>query len=194
MADKRFPPACPPRARVQPACPAKRRFFIVRARTARNPSRLPWTTLRSPTGNPSSTPSSAPATADKSKACSSACTTSTPDTRTSPRSPFRSPGRSTPSTVRPRRSPKAPPNALVGLGNCLRLAGRGDRAVEVRHKARARFPDNAEFAAYLALALHDAGRHAEALRTLMDAMLDTTEDIGLAAHQRALRYQAGRLG
>ena len=85
-------------------------------------------------------------------------------------------------------------NALVGLGNCLRLAGQGDRAVEVLDKARARFPDNAEFAAYLALALHDTGRHAEALRTLMDAMLDTTEDIGLTAHQRALRYQAGRLG
>lgn len=84
-------------------------------------------------------------------------------------------------------------NALVGLGNCLRLSGQAQRAVNVLDKARAQFPDNAEFAAYLALAQYDAGQAADAVRTLLDVLAETSEDIGIAAHQRALRYQASRL-
>lgn len=84
-------------------------------------------------------------------------------------------------------------NALVGLGNCLRLSGQVARAVGMLENARVQFPDNAEFAAYLALAQYDAGNHADAVRTLLDALAETSEDIGIAAHQRALRYQAARL-
>ncbi len=84
-------------------------------------------------------------------------------------------------------------NALVGLGNCLRLAGQTARAVQVLENARAQFPDNVEFAPYLALAQHAAGNHADAVRTLIDVLAETSEDIGIAAHQRALRYQASRL-
>ncbi len=85
-------------------------------------------------------------------------------------------------------------NALVGFGNCLRLSGQAARAVDILDKAGVQFPHNAEFSAYLALAQYDAGRPADALRTLMNTLVETSEDIGIAAHQRSLRYQAGRLG
>lgn len=81
-------------------------------------------------------------------------------------------------------------NALTGFGNCLRLSGQVSRAVEVLSNAQVQFPDNAEFSAYLALAQHTEGKHADALRTLMDLLLETSDDIGLSAHQRTLRYQA----
>ncbi|MBC8008972.1 MAG: hypothetical protein H7067_02610 [Burkholderiales bacterium] len=42
-----------------------------------------------------------------------------------------------------------------------------------------------------ALALRDAGRPAEAVQALMELALEVgAEDLGLAAHQRALRHHA----
>jgi thioredoxin-like negative regulator of GroEL len=90
-----------------------------------------------------------------------------------------------------------PPNehsgALIGLGSSLRLAGQAARSVEVLEQGRTLFPDNREFAAFLALALHDAGRGADAVKVLLEALLDGTEDVGLTAYQRALRHHASRL-
>jgi tetratricopeptide (TPR) repeat protein len=83
--------------------------------------------------------------------------------------------------------------ALIGLGNCLRGAGEHARAVEVLEGAKLQFPDYREIDAYLALALHDSGRSGAAVRTLIETLLDSTEDPGLIAHQRALRYHASRL-
>ena len=53
------------------------------------------------------------------------------------------------------------------------------------------FPDHAEFAAYLALARHRAGDTSGAFALLLTTLLETTEDIGLAAHQRTLRSLLG---
>lgn len=90
-----------------------------------------------------------------------------------------------------------PPNelsgALVGLGSTLRVLGQAGRAVEVLRSGRAQFPDNREFDIFLALALHDLGRHDESLRLVLEALCDTTEDPGLTAYQRALRHHASHL-
>lgn len=90
-----------------------------------------------------------------------------------------------------------PPNelsgALLGLGSCLRLAGELDRSTEVLRSGQAQFPENREFAVFLALTLHTQGRHAEALRLVLETLCDTTEDPGLTAYQRALRHEAAKL-
>lgn len=90
-----------------------------------------------------------------------------------------------------------PPNelagALIGLGSTLRLLGQTERAVEVLRSARVQFPENREFDAFLALALHDSGRHAESLRLVLECLCETTEDPGLTAHQRAIRHAAAQL-
>ena len=90
-----------------------------------------------------------------------------------------------------------PPNelsgALIGLGSTLRALGRHDRSAEVLRSGQAQFPDNAEFAVFLALTLHASGKHADALRLALDTLCDTTDDPGLTAYQRAIRHAAGRL-
>jgi thioredoxin-like negative regulator of GroEL len=72
-------------------------------------------------------------------------------------------------------SPAEQSNALAGRAAC-------------HERARAQFPENAEFAAYLAVALKRAGRADEACALLLDTLLDLSEDVGLSAHQRALRF------
>lgn len=83
--------------------------------------------------------------------------------------------------------------ALVGLGNTLRTLGRLDRSAEVLRSGQAQFPDNPEFAVFLALTLHAQGQHAEALRLALDTLCATTEEPGLTAYQRAIRHEAGKL-
>ncbi len=78
--------------------------------------------------------------------------------------------------------------ALIGLGMAHRALGEAARAVAVLRSARTQFPDHREIDAFLALALHDAGESREAVRLLVEALCDTTEDPGIAAAQRALRH------
>lgn len=90
-----------------------------------------------------------------------------------------------------------PPNelsgALIGLGSTLRKLGRLERSAEVLRSGQAQFPDNPEFAIFLALTLHAQGRSADALRLVLGTLCDTTEDPGLTAYQRAIRHEAARL-
>lgn len=90
-----------------------------------------------------------------------------------------------------------PPNelsgALIGLGSTLRTLGQLERSAEVLRSGQAQFPDNAEFAVFLALTLHAQGQSAEALRLALDTLCATTEDPGLTAYQRAIRHAAAKL-
>jgi tetratricopeptide (TPR) repeat protein len=90
-----------------------------------------------------------------------------------------------------------PPNelsgALIGLGSTLRTLGQLERSAEVLRSGQVQFPDNPEFAVFLALTLHAQGRHAEALRLALDTLCATTEDPGLTAYQRAIRHAAEKL-
>ncbi|HRG56318.1 MAG TPA: tetratricopeptide repeat protein [Lacunisphaera sp.] len=90
-----------------------------------------------------------------------------------------------------------PPNelsgALIGLGSTLRTLGQLERSAEVLRTGQAQFPDNAEFAVFLALTLHASGKHADALQLALNTLCDTTDDPGLTAYQRAIRHAAGRL-
>ncbi|MEY3774795.1 MAG: hypothetical protein RLZZ129_1575 [Verrucomicrobiota bacterium] len=90
-----------------------------------------------------------------------------------------------------------PPNelsgALLGLGSTLRNLGQHERSAEVLRSGRAQFPDNREFDVFLALTLHDLGRHTEATKLLLEVIADTSDDPGLTAYQRAIRFHAGKL-
>jgi tetratricopeptide (TPR) repeat protein len=90
-----------------------------------------------------------------------------------------------------------PPNelsgALLGLGSTLHNLGLLDRSAEVLRSGKAQFPDNREFDIFLALTLHQQGKHAEALQLALETLCDTTEDPGLTAYQRAIRHAASQL-
>lgn len=85
-------------------------------------------------------------------------------------------------------TPAEQANALAGRAACLLRLGRADEAAAGLERARAQFPENAEFAAYLAVALQKAGRSPEACALLLDTLLDLSDDVGLTAHQRTLRF------
>ena len=90
-----------------------------------------------------------------------------------------------------------PPNelsgALIGLSSALRTLGQATRAIEVLESAQRQFPENREFEVFLAIALHNAGRHTEAIQLLVNTLVDSSEDIGITAYQRAIRHAANQL-
>lgn len=83
--------------------------------------------------------------------------------------------------------------ALIGLANALRLSGETARAVEVLEAAQRHFPDFREIQVFLGIALHAAGRTADAVKVLIEATLEASEDPGLSAYQRSIRYHASKL-
>lgn len=85
-------------------------------------------------------------------------------------------------------SPAEQANTLAGRAACLLRLGRAKEAEAGLESARAQFPENAEFAAYLAVALKRSGRADEACALLLETLLDLSDDVGLAAHQRTLRF------
>jgi Flp pilus assembly protein TadD len=90
-----------------------------------------------------------------------------------------------------------PPNehsgALIGLAACLHATGDVERAAATLESGQQQFPEQPEFAAYLALVRHAQGRHREALDLAMTTLLETSEDPGITAHQRTLRHLLSRL-
>lgn len=90
-------------------------------------------------------------------------------------------------------SPNEHAGALIGLGNCFRLAGLYDKAEQTLKSGAVLFTDNREFDAFLALALHSGGKQAEAFKTLMTVLVETSEDYGIRAYQRSLRHEANKL-
>lgn len=83
--------------------------------------------------------------------------------------------------------------ALLGFGSTLRNLGQLERSAEVLRSGRAQFPENREFDVFLALTLHDLGQHAAALKLTLEALCATSEDVGITAYQRAIRYHASKL-
>lgn len=61
--------------------------------------------------------------------------------------------------------------ALLQLGSSLRNVGRVSEAVEVLAKAEKRFPEYPSISLFLGLSLYSEGKHIEAFKSVMTAML-----------------------
>jgi tetratricopeptide (TPR) repeat protein len=83
--------------------------------------------------------------------------------------------------------------ALLGLGSTLRCLGQYERAAEVLRSAKTELPESREFDVFLAMTLHNLGRHAEAMELLLATLADTSKDPGITAYQRAIRFYADKL-
>ena len=83
--------------------------------------------------------------------------------------------------------------ALLGLGSTLRCLGHYDRSAEVLEAAQRQFPDQREFEVFLAMTRHNQGQHRDAMRLLLTVLADTSEDVGVTAYQRAIRFYADQL-
>ena len=75
---------------------------------------------------------------------------------------------------------------FVGFGSTLRNVGRAEDAVTVLAQAVEDEPHYPAFAAFLALALADAGHPRAALATMLGAALDAARDGAFDGYERAL--------
>lgn len=85
-------------------------------------------------------------------------------------------------------------HACLSLGNIYRAHGRLEDSKYALNQGISRFPTYRPYYAYLALTLHDLGDHSQAMKLLLDLVVDCTNDPGLRQHEHALSYYALRLG
>lgn len=82
--------------------------------------------------------------------------------------------------------------ALLGLGSSYRCVGRFAEAEATLRRGVAEYADGSEFVAFLALALHNLGRHSEAAGLLLRLLADTSAAEPIRGYSRALRFYAER--
>ncbi|MEM7114246.1 MAG: tetratricopeptide repeat protein [Chloroflexota bacterium] len=82
---------------------------------------------------------------------------------------------------------------LVCLGSSLRYVGKYEDAVAVLKKAHTDFPDSRSAQVFLALAYYSDGQDDEAVRLLLNLLLQTTQDEEISAFADALEYYKDNL-
>ncbi|MCP4421130.1 MAG: tetratricopeptide repeat protein [Chloroflexi bacterium] len=82
---------------------------------------------------------------------------------------------------------------LVCLGSSLRNVGNFDEAIEVLEEATEHFPENNSGKAFLALAYYSDGREDEAVKLLLELLLNTTKDKDILAYADPLDYYKDNL-
>jgi tetratricopeptide (TPR) repeat protein len=82
---------------------------------------------------------------------------------------------------------------LVCLGSSLRVVGQATEAIEVLQEAVEDFPDDNSGKAFLALAYYSAGQSHEAVKLLLELLLETTNDEDILAYGDPLDYYKDNL-
>jgi tetratricopeptide (TPR) repeat protein len=82
---------------------------------------------------------------------------------------------------------------LVCLGSSYRIIGEFEDAINVLQDAIDRFPDNFSGQVFLALAYYSDGQEDEAVSTLLDVLLKTTQDENILAYADVLDYYKDNL-
>ncbi len=82
---------------------------------------------------------------------------------------------------------------LICLGNTLGIVGDLDESVTVLESALKKFPDRPSNRVFLALAYHYNNQPDDAVGTLLDVILRTTEDADIQAYAGTLEYYRDEL-
>ncbi|MCK5924016.1 MAG: tetratricopeptide repeat protein, partial [Methylococcales bacterium] len=82
---------------------------------------------------------------------------------------------------------------LVCLGSSLRYTGQSTTAVETLEDVVERFPDNQSGKVFLGMSYYSDGQYGAAVRTLLEVILDTTEDEDILGYEGALGYYKDNL-
>ncbi|GHO44698.1 tetratricopeptide repeat protein [Ktedonospora formicarum] len=83
--------------------------------------------------------------------------------------------------------------SLLGLGSTYRILGRYTEAIATLRQGMREYPEQREFRVFLAMALYNAQEHAEAMRLLLETLVETTSDLHIQSYQHAIQYYAPRL-
>ena len=84
--------------------------------------------------------------------------------------------------------------AILSLGSSHRAVGDHAKAAEVLRGGVERFPQDRAMQVFLAMALHDAGEHDQAMGLLLRNLAETSSDPEIASYGEAISYYASRLG
>lgn len=82
---------------------------------------------------------------------------------------------------------------LVCLGSSLRVIGESEEAADTLRQAVEEFPDRPSARVFLALALFDDGDETEAMASLLDVLLQTTNNPDITAYAGAIEYYRDEL-
>jgi tetratricopeptide (TPR) repeat protein len=83
--------------------------------------------------------------------------------------------------------------ALTGCGSTLRILGRYEEAVELLEGGRCEFPGDGGLAAFLAMALYNAGRYREATSMLLRLVAASSTAPNVESYRAAIEYYADDL-
>jgi len=83
--------------------------------------------------------------------------------------------------------------ALLGLGSTYRCIGEYDSAIKTLLQGLRRFPQNHEFAVFLAMALYNVGKHQDAMALLTRALAETSSDEGIQRYRHAILFYSDKL-
>ena len=82
---------------------------------------------------------------------------------------------------------------LVCLGSSYRVVGESQEAVDILEEAIEQFPDNNSSKAFLALAYYSNNQAEDAVRTLFELLLETTNDENILAYADPLDFYKDHL-
>ena len=80
--------------------------------------------------------------------------------------------------------------ALLGLGSTYRALGEYALAEETLRQGAAEFPEDRGMQVFLAMALYNRGRHAEAMGLLLHNLAETSSDARIRRYERAILFYA----
>lgn len=83
--------------------------------------------------------------------------------------------------------------ALLGLGSTYRTLGEYAQSRKVLEKGIGEFPQNKEFAVFLAMTLHNLGEHSQAMELLLKLLAETSSDEGIASYRKAILFYSDKL-
>lgn len=83
--------------------------------------------------------------------------------------------------------------AMLGLGSTYRTLGQYAESRALLERGIVEFPQRAEFKAFLAMALHNLGEHAEAMELLLKLLAETSAAPGIREYHKAILFYADKL-
>lgn len=83
--------------------------------------------------------------------------------------------------------------ALLGLGSTYRCLGEYEKSAATLREGMRRFPDNPEFAVFLAMTLYNLGQHTESMNLLLNTIGQYSIHPRLDRYQRAILFYHDKL-
>jgi tetratricopeptide (TPR) repeat protein len=83
--------------------------------------------------------------------------------------------------------------AYIGLGSTYRTLGEYEKSKAVFLRGLELFPNNQALKVFISMTLYNLHNHQEAMETLLNCLIETTEDQEILRYKRAIAFYADKL-